>query len=163
MGAVPLGAAGLGADVALQVERTTSGAMRVSCPDAPGWAMTVRTPHELARALDAGWREAAVAQYAERKAEPYDLALHDVAAAEAVKTGRLLPVDVDERERALRLLPCAMSTVPSVSTATYDPMLWRMLDDGRWVSPGGRTYGRDTQVVRRIMAKRAEAGIDTPA
>lgn len=167
MTGVPLGGAatGLGVDATLSIERTTTGAVRVTCATAPGWAKVARTPLELARALADGWNEASVAAYATRRAEPYDVALHDNAAEEVSRAGRLLPVDADERAGMMTSLACTAqpSATGRATAPTYDPMMWSQMPDGRWVSPAGRKYGPSTQVARRIMAKRAEAGIDTPA
>jgi hypothetical protein len=151
-------------DAAVTVERTTGGALRVTCEAAPGWALVVRTPVELARAVTAGWQEAAVAEYARRKQAPYDITLHDNAAGELAKTGRLVPIDPDARDAAIATLACAAqpdATGRAISP-TYDAMEWQPLADGRWVSPAGRVYGSQTQVAQRIIAKRAAMGIDTP-
>lgn len=158
---VPLGAVAAGMDAALTVERTTGGGVRVTCPDAPGWVAVARTPHELARALAEGWREAAVAAYAARQGERYDLAVHDQAAEEVSSTGRQLPEDPEERAALLATLSC--SVIPRAAEergAAHDPLAWTPLPDGRWVSPSGRRYKAETQVVRRIVEKRAAMGVD---
>lgn len=157
---VPLGGVAAGMDAALTVERTTGGGVRVTCPDAPGWAAVARTPVELARALAEGWREAAVAAYAARQGERYDLAIHDQAAEEVSASGRQLPADAEERAAMLETLSCSVVPRPAEDRgAAHDPLAWSPLPDGRWVSPSGRRYRSDAQVVQRIVEKRAAMGV----
>lgn len=166
-GHVPIGGTsfGLGLDAPLTIERTTGGGVRITCPRAPGWTRTARSVQDLAQAMREGWAEAAVAAYAAEHGQPYDLTLHDEAAAEAARTSTVLPADLDERTAAISQLAC--SVVPTTSTGgrqtatTHDPLAWKPLPDGRWVSPNGRIYGSDTQVVQRVTTKRAAMGVGT--
>lgn len=177
-GPVPLGA-GAGSDPyatpAVVVYRDGPRAHRVEAPAAPGWTAFARTPTELARAIEAGMAEHSVAAYAASRQQPYDLTLHDQASHDAAMHHRgvsRLPVDPDARESVIAQMACAVVPLgsdrpvtstgrPLYDTNTYDPLAWRELDDGRWVSPGGRYYGGDTQAVRQVVAKRLAAGIGT--
>lgn len=165
---VPIGGSvhGLGAEVPLTVELTTGG-VQVTCVAAPGWSASARTVQQLAQALRQGWQEAAVARYAARRGEPYDRVLHDDAADEVSRSGRVqsLPVDADARDRMISGLACSVVPLTSsggrVTGTTHDPLAWRPLPDGRWVSPTGRAWGAQTQVVRQVVAKRAAMGVGT--
>lgn len=162
MTAVPLGgsAAGLGSATALTIERTTGGGVRVTCDAAPGWNAVARTPVELHRAITEGWREADVAAYAQREGQTYDLLAHDVAAVNLSLQGATLPVDVDEQQLVIAAVTAA-ATVPGELPKRADPLAWTPMPDGRWQSPSGRVYGPQTQVVQRVVAHRAEMGVDT--
>lgn len=154
----------MGSDAAITIERTTSGALRVSSPDAPGWSSVAVDRVGLLRSIDEGFREAAVAAYAAARSQPYDVALHDQAAEEASLAGKVLPLNPDARDAMLATLACSAGPLPSVSTRpgdVHDPLSWRELADGRWVSPSGRCYGSGTQVVQRVMEKRANMGVGT--
>lgn len=155
----------MGSDATITIERTTSGGLRVSSPDAPGWSTAVTDRVSLMRAIDDGFREAAIAAYARAKAQPYDVALHDQAAEEASLSGKVLPLNPVARERMMQTLACSVGgPVLGATTepgAVHDPLAWRPLADGRWVSPSGRTYGAGTQVVQRVMEKRSNMGVGT--
>lgn len=163
---VPLGGAaaalGAGAASTLTVERTTMGGVRVTCPTAPGWCATPRTPIELARALMEGWREADVAAYARTKEQPYDLTAHDVAAAELAMAGEQLPPAGPAQMERVETVRFQARSVGATSKRA-DPLAWQPQEDGSWESPSGRKYGPETQVVRRVMALRADMGVDTAA
>lgn len=158
-GPVPIGA---GAGAALVIERTTAGGVRVTCPVAPGWAAVARSPYDLARALEAGWREADVATYAARRGERYDLALHDRAAAELASLGEQLPYGTDEATSTIAALASRDVQTLAVGKA-HSPLAWEELPDGQMRSPTGRVYGSGTQMVARVRERRAEMGVDTPA
>lgn len=164
MTAVPLGgaAAGLGSAAALTIERTTGGGVRITCDRAPGWAAMARTPVELHRAITEGWREADVAAYAQRAGETYDLLAHDRAAIDLSLQGAQLPSDVDERLAVIAETTTTAHAPGDESPRRADPLAWTPEADGRWRSPSGRLYGPQTQVVQRVIAHRAEMGVDTP-
>lgn len=162
MTGVPLGgsAAGLGSATALTIERTTGGGVRVTCDDAPGWCAVARTPVELHRAISEGWREADVAAYAQRAGQTYDLLAHDVAAVNLSLQGAQLPIDVDEQHAAIAAVVSTAMT-PGELPKRSNSLAWTPEPDGRWRSPSGRIYGPQTQVVQRVIAQRAEMGVDT--
>lgn len=161
---VPLGAtaARLGSEAALTVERMTSGGVRVTCPEAPGWARTARTPIELAHALTEGWQEAEVASYAQQRGQTYDLLAHDRAALELATDGLQLPADPGEREELVEQVANA-ARLPGATSKRADPLAWTPQSNGSWLSPSGRCYGATTQVVQRVLALRQEMGIGTGA
>jgi hypothetical protein len=129
--------------VPIQVDATPWG-WRVSTPLARGWAAIARSPQQLAAAIGAAFTEAQVASYARWKGSAYDLdEMTDV-----------VPGD---------------SLAAAVATTTFrhrsrpdqhDPAAWTPLSSGRWRSPSGREYRPDTDVVRRVKARRRELGID---
>ncbi|MGH9288054.1 MAG: hypothetical protein ACRD0V_07175 [Acidimicrobiales bacterium] len=41
----------------------------------------------------------------------------------------------------------------------HDPREWRLAADGRWVSPGGRRYQAQAQVVRRVTSRLVGMGL----
>lgn len=154
----------MGAEASVVIERTTSGGLLVSSPDAPGWSSAVTDRVSLLRAVDEAFREASIAAYARARAQPYDVALHDQAAEEAGVAGKVLPINPDARDAMMATLACSVGPLPSVTTRpgdSHDPLAWRPLTDGRWVSPSGRTYGATTQVVQRVIEKRANMGVGT--
>lgn len=155
----------MGSDARVTIERTTSGSLLVSTPNAPGWSTAVNDRVALLRAVDEAFREAAVASYARARAQQYDMALHDQASEEAALAGKVLPLNPDARDAVMRTLACSVGgAVPGATTepgGVHDPLAWRPLEDGRWVSPSGRTYGAATQVVQRVVEKRAQMGVGT--
>jgi hypothetical protein len=133
--------------VNLVVETLPSGGVRVSSPQARGWAAVARNPHELARALQMAFTEVTVAGYAAWKGEVYDQdALTDV---DPTDPRTALPPPTRTRNRITR-------------SDARNPADWKRLDDGRWRSPGGRYYGDDTQLVQRVRANRRALGIVDP-
>ena len=64
--------AGRARSVVLRIEALPGGLMRVSAPDATGWAAAARTPAELARAVTAALTEADIAAYSGARGRVYD-------------------------------------------------------------------------------------------
>lgn len=128
--------------VEIRVESMPDGQLRVSTPLARGWVAMVRTRDELVRAVAQAFTEAQVASYARWKGEAYDLD-----ALTAVDNSSPLTAATRTRDFTVR----ARSDV-------YHPEDWTPLPDGSWRSPGGRVYGKDTETVRRVMAKRRRNG-----
>ena len=58
--------------VVVRIEALPGGLMRVSAPDATGWAAAARTPAELARAVTAALTEADIAAYSGARGRVYD-------------------------------------------------------------------------------------------
>lgn len=157
----------LGADARIVIERTTSGRFSVTSPDAPGWMASVADRLALLRAVDEGFRHAAMAAYARERGQPDELVLHDRAAAEAAMAGQVLPFDPDERASALASLACGAPQPAVLSTRqspsdVHNPLAWTPLADGRWLAPSGKKWGADTRAVQAVKAKRAAMGVDTP-
>jgi hypothetical protein len=129
-------------EVTIRVEAMPNGALRVSTPQARGWAVVVRTRDELVRAVQQAFTEAQVASYAQWRGESYDL-------------DALTPVDGScSWTAATHTRSFALRRRGDV----YNPKDWVQLEDGTWRSPGGRVYGADTEVVRRVRAKRRTNG-----
>jgi hypothetical protein len=133
--------------LSLRVEMLPEGGVRVSSPQARGWAAVARTPHELAKVLARAVTEVEVASYAAWKGEVYDLdAMTDV---DPDDPSTALPAPLRRRNRLTR-------------SDARNPADWKRLDDGRWRSPGGRVYGDQTQLVQRVRANRLALGIVDP-
>lgn len=124
--------------VLLRVETLSSGQIRVSTPQARGWARTVRTRDELAMAIQQAFTEAQVASYAAWRGEAYDLD-----AMTEVDNTHPLAAATRTRDFTVR-----------ARTDVHNPDDWVPMPDGRWRSPGGRLYGADTDAVRKVLAKR---------
>lgn len=133
--------------VSLVVETLPDGAVRVSSPQARGWAGIARNPHELARIVASAFTEAQVAAYAAWKGQLYDL--DELTEVDPGDPTTALPTPARHRDRLVR------------SDAQH-PADWRRLEDGRWRSPGGRFYREGTQLVERVRANRAALGIVDP-
>lgn len=132
--------------IPLQVELLPTGGLRLSSTAARGWAGVATTPLELARVVDAAFREVSVASYARYKKEPYDLD----------KLTERVPGDAlaDRAPRRIR-------GVRTVRKKSYDVEDWTRLEDGRWRSPSGRAYRADSTAVQNVLKKRAEKGLPT--
>jgi hypothetical protein len=130
--------------IPLVVETLPGGALRVSSPHARGWAAAVRTPQELARAVEMAYREVSCASYARQRGGAYDLdqlTMHT-------------PGDT--------LAGTPMRRVPKPGTRSkksHDVAAWSKFDDGTWRSPAGRTYRADTMAVRNVIRKRISLGM----
>lgn len=124
--------------VTVRLETLASGLLRVSTPQARGWAVTVHTRDELARAVQQAFIEAQVASYATWKGEAYDLDVLTEVDESSPLTAATKTRDFTMRAR----------------TDVHNPDDWVPLPDGRWRSPGGRVYGADTDAVRKVLAKR---------
>jgi len=132
--------------VVVRIEALPGGLMRVSAPDAAGWAAAARTPAELARAVAAAFVEHDIASYASRQGRVYD----GVGTALGVdaRGGQPRPSRPDRKPGARR------------RADTYDPAAWRLDDLGRLVSPSGkRAYPATSWVAQRVMAGRTELGL----
>lgn len=132
----------------LRVESLPGGRIRVSSPQARGWAVVVRTRDELVRAVAQAFTEVQVASYARWRGEPYEL--------DAL-------TEVDD----LDPLAASAATVDMTGTAkrnvrrtdVHKVTDWTPVGNGKWRSPTGREYGEDTQQVRRVKAKRRALGL----
>lgn len=133
--------------VSLVVETLPDGAVRVSSPQARGWAGVARNPSELARVVASAFTEVQVAAYAAWQGQLYDLdELTDVDPGDPTTA---LPTPPKRRNRTVR------------SDAQH-PADWQRTEDGRWRSPGGRYYRDGCQLVERVKANRRALGIVDP-
>lgn len=120
-------------EVYLRVEQLDSG-LRLSTPQARGWAVLARSRDDLVQGVAEAFREAQLAFYARARGEPYDL-------------------DVLSDPSELHPLTASGSR-PRADI--YDPQDWTRMPDGRWRSPSGRCFRADSQVVQRVLAKRSD-------
>lgn len=133
--------------ISLMVEMLPDGGVRVSSPQARGWAGVARNQGELARVLASAFTEAQVAAYAAWKGQLYDL-------------DELTDVDPGDPTTALPAAPRRRNRM--VRSDALHPADWRRVEDGRWRSPGGRFYREGTQMVNRVRANRRALGIEDP-
>lgn len=130
----------------VRLEALPGGRIRVSSPQARGWAAVARTPMELARAVTAAFTEVQVAAYSAWHGEAYDLDELTLVDPASPLTAAATPVDMEPRRRS----------------DIHSPAAWTPLSNGRWRSPAGREFRADTETVRRIRAKRRQMGIPEP-
>lgn len=131
--------------ITLQVEALGAGGLRLSTPQARGWAAVARTQTELAKAVQAAYLEVSCASYARAKGAPYDL---DVLTTHVPGDSLAAAPQRRVRGRVAR-------------RKTYHVEDWTRMEDGRWRSPSGRVYREDTTAVRNVVRKRAEKGLPT--
>lgn len=138
--------------IPLTVEYLAGGRMRVETPLTRGWSSVVRSPHELARAIEAAFVEVTIAGYARSRNAKYDL------------SKMTEQVDGDPRTA----LTAAAGTPPTHRPVRqagrpprHNPASWSKLPDGRWQAPGGRKYRPESQVVRNVLRLRAAKGLPT--
>lgn len=103
-------------------------------PRAPGWAAAASSPGEVAASLRRAFTEAQVAAYSDWRGHVPDVSL-----------------------------PSYRRTRPAARSRrrcdVYDCREWRLVDDGRWISPKGHVYPETRQVVGRVMAARKAIGL----
>lgn len=138
--------------IPLQVETLPDGRFRLSTPVARGWAAVASDPRQLFMAVRSAFTEVAVASYARAHREPYDL--------DRLTTH--IPNDPLAGTRQSRV-PGAR---PAGRRKAYNPHDWVKLDaqgtgETFWQSPSGRRYRADTKVVRNVVLRRAELGLET--
>lgn len=141
-------------ELRLLVRRTDDGGLAVRTPVTPGWCMVAKTPQQLALVIEQAWAEVAIAAYARLRGVLYDLAQHEecIPAAAFAAT----PPHPNELDNLIE------QTVDEVTAArrrkhpkTHAPEDWRELEDGRWLSPGGRVYQPTSKTVARVAAARS--------
>lgn len=132
--------------ISLMVEQLPDGRMRLSSPQARGWAWAASTPRQLAEGLHHAFREVQVASYAHGKGEAYDLD-----ALTEHRPGDALAGAPQRRPRRLG------------GNASYNPADWQKTatasGEVRWRSPSGRLYRSDSQHAERLVAKRVELNL----
>lgn len=138
--------------IPLQVDVLADGRFRLSTPVARGWAAVASDPRQLFLAMRDAFTEVAVASYARAKREPYDL---------DQLTGHV-PGDALAGSRQSRV-PGAR---PAGRRKSYNPEDWVKLTEGAggrvvWQSPSGRRYREDTKVVRSVLSRRAQLGLES--
>lgn len=137
-------------EVSLRFESLADGRMRISSPQARGWAMVVRRPEELARAVSAAFVEAQVAAYARWRGERYELdELTDPVAGDPMAPAR-------PRARRRRNTGDVGWGVNQRRPDSHDPAQWVKLPDGRWRSPGGKAWEPTALTVQKVIARRQQ-------
>lgn len=131
--------------VSITVEQLPEGGVRVSTPQARGWAAVARSQAELARAVSMAFTEVQIASYSRWKGEVYDL-------------DALTDVDPTDPATALSTTPRPRNRL--IRSDAQHPGDWARLEDGRWRSPAGRHYKEESQLVQRVIAKRRALGIE---
>lgn len=140
--------------VLVQIEELSTGHLRISTPAARGWAVTVRTEHDLARAVGSAFTEAQVAAYSRWKGDAYDLdELTAALAGDPMAPPRVRPSRRDYPPPGVGYGPGQRR--PDTSA----PADWVKLEDGRWRSPGGRAYRPETDMVAKVKARRLALGL----
>lgn len=132
----------------LRVESLPDGKLRISSPQARGWAVVVRTRDELVRAIAVAFTEVQVASYAAWRGEPYEL------------DALTLPDEADPLAASAELVNVSAAKGRSDRRTDVHPVTaWTPLGGGKWRSPGGREYREDSQAVRLVLAKRHRMGL----
>lgn len=132
--------------VVVRIDDLPGGLLRVSAPGAQGWAAAARSPHELARAIQAAFTEHDIAAYAAGHGRVYD--------------GQPAALGVDARGGQPRPARPDRKPSPRRRSDTYDPAAWRVDEVGRLVSPSGkRSYPATSWVAQRVIAQREAMGL----
>lgn len=142
-------------ELTLRVESLDTGALRVSTPSARGWAMVVRSQHELSRAVTAAFTEAQCAAYSRWRGERYDLD-H---LTDPLKGDPLAPPRRRARTKPKPEKDVGWGRNHQRRPDTHPPEAWVKLPNGSWQSPAGYTHGPDTLMGRRVAARRKLAGL----
>jgi hypothetical protein len=146
------------ADLLLRIARTPEG-LRISSPQLPCWSAHARGPVPIAQAIDSAFTELACALYAADRGQPYDLAVHDVAAAKISRLAQEIRAEdvAVVAAGAPRRESGAPITRHGVNGPRHDPFQWIDLGNGFWQSPAGHRYPDTAQVVQRVIAARTRA------
>lgn len=143
--------------VDLRLQRLDDGSIRVSTPQARGWAVIAKGPDQLWHAFRTAFNEATIAGYAMWNGVRYDLdELTD-------------PTDPTEPRRRRPFTPreaagdCSEVSYARGGVVRPDqahPADWTPNPDGSWSSPRGKTY-RDPKYINPLRIKRARMGLST--
>jgi hypothetical protein len=134
----------------LRVEAMPGGKLRISSPQARGWAAVVSNRDELAHAVGQAFTEVQVASYAAYRGEPYDL------------DAMTLPDDGDPLAASAAVINMSGPAKRNVRRSDVHKVTdWTPLGGGKWRSPSGREYREGTQAVQAVLAKRRAMGLGT--
>lgn len=138
----------------LELHALDSGEIRVSTPQARGWAKCARGPHQLWHAVAEAYRQASLAGQARWRGEVSELdALTEV--DDPTEPARLSLPSADELA-ARRLVSYGKGRIVRPDQAS--PAQWTPNPDGSWSSPQGRRFTAD-RVIRPLIYKRAQMGL----
>lgn len=126
-------------EVTVTIRRLSSGRIRFDSPQLPGWARALEPREPVGRIATEALTEAQIADYSRQRGVEYDGAEH-----------------APPRRR-----PGLFAT--GRAGGRLNPADWTPLPDGRWLSPGGRRYGADTQRAREVRRARERLGLPTQA
>lgn len=139
--------------VTVNVERLPDNRLRVSTPGARGWAAVASNQVQLAAAIAEAFTETQVAAYAKWRGQRYDLdELTDTVDGDPMAPPRA-------RQRRPRSTAANGYGRQQLRPDTHSPADWVKTDDGRWRSPAGMTYGAQTTMALRIVARRRDWGL----
>jgi hypothetical protein len=133
--------------VEIRLDVLPEGGMRVSTPQARGWAVVASGPRQLLDALAGAFTEAQVASYAAWKGEIYELD----ALTEVDNTDPLAATVRTTRHGVYRDRRLSRRDVHAATD-------WTNLGNGRWRSPSGKTYREDCKTVQNVIIKRRMLG-----
>lgn len=139
--------------IQLNLKTLDSGQVRVSTPQARGWATVARGPDQLWHAVRAAFAQASLAGHAAWTGTGYgpdEL----TAADDPTEPAPRRPPRVEPREGVSWARNAAAR--PDVA----DPAEWLPLPDGAWLSPSGRRY-RSARIIGPVIARRAALGLPT--
>lgn len=136
----------------LCLKRLDSGQIRVSTPQARGWATVARGPDQLWHALQAAFAQAGLAGQAAWIGADYG---HDQ------RTDADDPTEPAPRRQPARSGPrsgISWARDAAARPDVADPADWLPLPDGTWLSPAGKRY-RAPRIVNPVIARRAALGL----
>lgn len=137
--------------VELHLQRLDDGTIRVSSPQARGWAGIAKGPDQLWHKVNQAFREATIAGYAMWHGVRYDLdELTDP--TDPTEPHRRRPHTRRERTGDCSEVSYAQTGVVRPDQA--HPSEWTPNPDGSWTSPRGKRY-RDPGYIRPLLVKRA--------
>lgn len=147
----------------LRLERLdgdNAGKLRVSSPQARGEAVVVRPgPEALYSAILRLFNEATIAGYAAWQGAVYDQdELTEVDdPTEPARRSRLDTEQIAQRAQARTVVSWSRYSVSRPDVKAIED--WTPLPDGRWRAPDGRAFRREADQVKRMLGKRARAGL----
>ena len=125
--------------ITVHIEQTAPGVLEVSAPF--GWhGGQARNPAQLAHLVAAAFMEAQLVAYSH------------------FRNGTSPTAALGEPTRYVRPRPVQRGRRPDV----HDPLAWHEAEDGRWVSPSGRRFRPDSQVVQRVQTQLARMWESVP-
>lgn len=142
-------------EVTVRFESLPGGKLRVSTPQARGWAAVVQNEREMARAVSSAFTEAQVAAYSRWRGERYDL--DDL--TEPVHGDAMAPprAPVRRRKNTGETGWGGNQRRPD----SHDPAKWVKLPDGRWQSPSGKSWRAECKLVQQVIARRQQFNLPT--
>jgi hypothetical protein len=143
-----------------RLDGENAGKMRISSPQARGAAEVVRPhPDALYYAILKMFNEATIAGYAAWQGDLYDqdelTALDDP--TEPARSSRVDAEQLAARARSRTVVSWSRHSVSRPDLARLED--WTPLPDGRWMAPKGKPYSGDADQVKRMLRKRAMAGL----